>query len=509
MYTKISSWTAACLSLSLLPTATAFYPYHFPSGSDNNAGASRRASIPHAARGPLSLPIRRVQLPRDNIYNIVNSKDPSQANSVAIDQDGNDLSYMVAVTIGDSKEEYHLLLDSAASNTWVMGQECSSEACKTHNLFGVGDSSTLKTDTKTFDITYGTGSVKGNLATDVMHIGSLAGAELNFGLATNVSDEFRAYPMDGILGIGRGDNTQISPKVVEVLSSSNLIDSKLYGIHMSRAKDGLNDGELNFGEPNKERYDGDLNWLKTVPNNVGFWEVNLDDAGVGEKALDFKGMTAIMDTGTSFILMPKDHAVTLHNSVQGTRNSGETFTVPCDTKENLFMAFGGKRYTISTADWVGPKQSDGSCRSNVIGRQTFGDKQWLVGDTFLKNVYSVFDFDNSQVGLGVKGGASSQVPKPSASVGTGSSGNTSPTATGESSSPNASSTGSAPPPTGTISNASPTGAAASSITNPSLQAEATAGASQSSEKPGAAVRASGSTSSVALAIALGLVCLFM
>ena len=35
--------------------------------------------------------------------------------SVAVDQDGNDLSYMVAVTIGDSKEEYHLLLDSAAS----------------------------------------------------------------------------------------------------------------------------------------------------------------------------------------------------------------------------------------------------------------------------------------------------------------------------------------------------------------------------------------------------------
>ena len=72
------------------------------------------------------------------------SSDPTQKNSVAIDQDGDDKSYMVAVTIGDSKEEYHLLLDSAASNTWVMSEECKADACGTHNTFGTSDSSSLK-----------------------------------------------------------------------------------------------------------------------------------------------------------------------------------------------------------------------------------------------------------------------------------------------------------------------------------------------------------------------------
>jgi hypothetical protein len=62
---------------------------------------------------------------------------------VAIDQDGRDISYVVAVTFGDGKEEYNLLLDSAASNTWIMSQDCDSEACKMHNTFGKGDSSTL------------------------------------------------------------------------------------------------------------------------------------------------------------------------------------------------------------------------------------------------------------------------------------------------------------------------------------------------------------------------------
>lgn len=76
---------------------------------------------------------------------MVDSHSPTQENSVAIDQDGGDISYMVAVTLGDtSKEEYHLLLDSAARNTWVMGEACSSDVCKMHNTFGAGDSGTLE-----------------------------------------------------------------------------------------------------------------------------------------------------------------------------------------------------------------------------------------------------------------------------------------------------------------------------------------------------------------------------
>jgi len=145
MHSSLSSWLA--VSATLLPTATAFYPYHY--GDDNPSSHSRR-TIPQASSSDarsITLPLRRVPTSlrtRQNAYNIINSNDPNQANSVAIDQDGSDLSYMVALTIGDSKEEYHLLLDSAASNTWVMAQDCTTEACKTHNTFGKGDSSSLK-----------------------------------------------------------------------------------------------------------------------------------------------------------------------------------------------------------------------------------------------------------------------------------------------------------------------------------------------------------------------------
>ncbi|KAH8701472.1 rhizopuspepsin-1 precursor [Phaeosphaeriaceae sp. PMI808] len=406
-----------CLAIlaTFLPTATAFYPYHYDEDSMISSNSCRESSSPPLSDAlAVTFPIRRVSRPlgsRQNAYNIVSSNKPKQENSVAIDQDGGDLSYMVAVTIGSGKKEYHLLLDSAASNTWVMGQDCSSEACKTHNTFGTGDSSSLKTQSTPFSITYGTGSVSGTLATDTLHLGPLS-PTLTFGLATNVSQEFRSYPMDGILGVGRGLKTTNSidaPQIIEVLSTNRLISTKIYGLHLSRNNDKLNDGELNLGQLNTDRFNGDINYIDCIENETGFWEIPVGNVGVNGKNLDLGARFAIVDTGTSFILMPPSDALKVHEQIPGFKQDGETFSVPCDNAATLFFVINKKAYTIANGDWKGGKLANGLCRSNVIGRQTFKDNQWLVGDVFLKNVYAVFDIEKKKVGFGVKGAASEGV----------------------------------------------------------------------------------------------------
>lgn len=212
--------------------------------------------------------------------------------------------------------------------------------------------------------------------------------------------------MDGILGVGRGadvPNSIKAPGLLDVLSGQKFTKTKMFGIHLSRTSGGLFDGELNFGGPNKARYDGNLNYMPILPNTNGFWEVPLDDLVVAGKNLGFEGRSAIIDSGTSFILMPKDDAVALHQLIPGSTQNGETFNVPCQTKPTLQFVFNGIAYNISALDLIGPRLDNDQCRTNIIGRQTFGDKEWLVGDVFLKNVYSVFDLDKSRVGFGIKG----------------------------------------------------------------------------------------------------------
>jgi hypothetical protein len=245
--------------------------------------------------------------------------------------------------------------------------------------------------------------VSGTLASDTLHIGPLS-PSLTFGLATNVSSEFSSYPMDGILGIGRGTGSDSTSQLLSTLSDTKLIPSKLYAIHLSRATDGLSDGELNLGSLNPDRFTGDINYIDIVANTNGFWEIPLSGASLDSNTISLSGgRSVIIDTGTSFILTPPADALALHSNIKGYVQDGETFSVPCDTTSIISFTFGQQTYNISTPDWRGGKLASGLCRSNIIGRQTFGDKQWLVGDVFLKNVYSVFDFDKGRVGFGVKG----------------------------------------------------------------------------------------------------------
>ena len=146
MYTEPSKIvSAACLSLCFLPSVSALYftngegdPWH----SDKTTLQQR--APPNSPRGSLTLPLHRIIKPRDNVYNITKSKTPTAKDSVAVDQDGADLTYMVAAKLGTSKEEWYFLVDSASSNSWVMSKDCKTEACGFHNLFGPDDSTTLK-----------------------------------------------------------------------------------------------------------------------------------------------------------------------------------------------------------------------------------------------------------------------------------------------------------------------------------------------------------------------------
>ncbi|KAH7125121.1 aspartic peptidase domain-containing protein [Dendryphion nanum] len=351
-----SSWIAkvARLSICLLPSASALY---FTGNGDpfqNPQLHQRSLQHPHSSRDSFTLPLRRVVKPRDNVYNITKSKAPTQQASVAVDQDGEDLTYMVAAKLGTSKEDWYFLIDSASSNSWVMAKECQTMACGYHNLFGSDDSTTLQKTTSRFSITYGTGSAAGIVAKDTMQIGSLKFSS-DFGLATNVSDEFASYPLDGILALGRGDKWPTggvetdSNLVMNELVKQGQIKSKIYGLHLGRSATGNHDGELNFGAVNKARFDGDLNWSKVKDNDNGFWWIALGGAGVGDTVLDFPGREAIMDTGTSFMLIPPADGDKLHGVYQGKKDYVKDdifYYVPCDTKDSIWLSFNGKRYNI-------------------------------------------------------------------------------------------------------------------------------------------------------------------
>ena len=336
---------------------------------------------------------------RDDQFDVASAPAPSQTNSLTILEDGTDFSYFATVTFGSNNKEVQLLLDSGAANTWVMGSDCTTQSCKTHTTYGPSDSSTLKSLDKTFQLTYGSGSVSGELVTDDM---SFAGhtISLTFGTASTTSDTFEHYPMDGILGLGRdkSNTAAVGDTFMETVAAAKIIPAKQFGMSLQRESDGSMYGEINFGAPDTSQYDGDLQFTDTVADGH-YWEIPCDDVLIDGKSATLTGNTAIIDSGTTYIIMPPADAKQLHASIPGAVAEDDSqWLLPCDIDLDIQFVFSGQKYSISPKDYVGPTVNN-MCESHFVGTLAAGPDQWLVGDTFMKNVYTLFDFDQARIGI--------------------------------------------------------------------------------------------------------------
>ncbi|KAJ4267301.1 hypothetical protein NW762_003405 [Fusarium torreyae] len=340
------------------------------------------------------VPDTNALLKRDNEYDVMEATESKKKHTQGVDQDGTDYSYFVEVEIGSKKKSMYMLIDTGAGSSWVMGTSCSSKACEKHNTFGTDDSDSLDSTDKPFNIAYGSGKVSGVLATDTITVAGMS-IEYQFGLTDTTSDQFLDFAFDGILGlaINKGSSTNF----LEAVAKADELDKNMFCVALNRASDGTNEGEISFGSPNSDKYTGKISYTSIGEDND--WAIEMDDMGYNGEKADVGKVRSFIDTGTSFMFGPPASVKKVHALIDGAESKdGATYTVPCDSNGNLTVTFSGVDYNISPKDWVSPPDKDGKCTSNLYGLEVVKGA-WLLGDTFIKNVYAVFDADERQIGF--------------------------------------------------------------------------------------------------------------
>jgi hypothetical protein len=187
------------------------------------------------------------------------------------------------------------------------------------------------------------------------------------------------------------------PTFIDVLMSSKVLKSNIFGVNIDRAADGAHNGEINFGAPDTSKYTGSLSY--NAVTTTGSWQIAVDGVGFNGNTAGIRGRHAFIDTGTSYCFLPPDDAKALHNLIPGSQFStnDRTWYVPCSTTSSIQFTFSGVTYNVSTKDWIGGKMGS-LCASNIYSGTPVGTGNWLLGDTFLKNVYAVFDADQKRIG---------------------------------------------------------------------------------------------------------------
>jgi len=346
-----------------------------------------------------------------NVLNDVTFSDaPATSNSLALDIEGPDISYLANITVGTPPRGFLILIDSGSADFWIGSETCVSNTgggCGNHNFLGNDTSSTFNNTGQPFQVTYGTGSVSGNIVTDNVVIGNFSLPAHTFGVANTESVQFssNSVPLDGLMGLAQSSLSQQKvPTPIDSLQQAGLIQKAIVGYRIPRLSDNLNDGEITFGALDTTQFDPQTLVTINSVSQTGFWEAPMDAVTVNGQNAQLLGRTVIMDTGTTLLVVPPADATAIHNLIPGSQSDGQGgFTIPCTGNATVALTFAGISFNIDPSDIavqpVDPSNPQGSCVSGIVSGTVGTATEWLAGDVFLKNVYFGTDATDKTLSL--------------------------------------------------------------------------------------------------------------
>lgn len=157
-----------------------------------------------------------------------------------------------------------------------------------------------------------------------------------------------------------------------------------------------------FGGVNGNHFNGNLAYIPVEQQS--FWKVPVRGVSInGQQTYDKEG-SAILDTGTTLLVIPVAVSRKIHQAIPGASfDALYGWRILCglakkDKMPSITITLGEHDFLLGAADLVGEnvQAGNGLCYSGIAESQS---PIFILGDTFLKHNYSVYDYGNMRVGL--------------------------------------------------------------------------------------------------------------
>ncbi|KAG2040135.1 aspartic peptidase domain-containing protein [Suillus americanus] len=323
-----------------------------------------------------------------------------------------DSSYFGTVAIGTPPVAFNVILDTGSSDLWVAGQGCTT-GCSKVQLFDDLSSSTFHNLSEPFEIQYGSSAATGTLGQDIVQMAGFSVPNQVFGAVTQVTSGLLNSPVSGLLGLAwQSIATSKAVPFWQTLASSGAWTDPVMAFQLTRFVNGssVNDaepgGSFTMGFVNSSLYTGSIDY-QSIPTTPSYWILPMTSLTVQGSSVTIPSGSSsysAIDTGTTLVGGPSSAIQNIFaqipGSQAGTGNWQGYWTYPCSTAVNVAISFGGPSWSISPADFQLTKISSSQCVGAFFELNTSGSApSWIVGDTFLKNVYSVFRYNPAAVGF--------------------------------------------------------------------------------------------------------------
>ncbi|KAL6228887.1 hypothetical protein BDW75DRAFT_226086 [Aspergillus navahoensis] len=334
--------------------------------------------------------------------------------------DNEETLYFCNLTIGTPGQSLRLILDTGSSDLWCNAANstlCSSpkDPCRMSGSFDPSSSSSYSYFSSDFNITYadGTGAA-GDYATDTVRIGGTTIRDFQFGIG------YTSSSAEGVLGIGYPSNeVQVArygddayPNLPRSLMKNGLVQSSAYSLWLNDLE--ANTGSILFGGVDTEKYHGDLQTLPIQTVNGGYSELIIALTGITldtesrKYAVSSGALPAavLLDSGSSLSYLPDSIAEKIYDDLGITYepSTGAGY-VPCSLAGhniNVTFTFSSPEIAVGIDELIidaGDLRFSNGERACLFGLVPAGDSTAVLGDTFLRSAYVVYDLTNNEISL--------------------------------------------------------------------------------------------------------------
>jgi len=301
-----------------------------------------------------------------------------------------------------------VIFDTGSSNLWINSVACQDEACVMHHQFDPHRSKTYRRLDMSMDVQFGTGRIEGRLAQDDFHLGPVCVKRQVFGeITSEIGEVFVQGKFDGILGLSfpalsAADYTPVFDNIIE----QRLITPNMFSFYYSKLP--KQTSAIILGHPNANLYTGAMRFVGVA--RPFYWEVKLVDIKVDGKrqnACPGTPCKLVVDTGTSLLTGPRAHVSELLHKIQ-IKDCRDLTGLPTLTYI-LSDTHGEHEFTLEPEFYVlrsEKKRPDGRPRYCKPGFMALDVPKprgplWILGDTFMRKFYTVFNRDQNSIGFAV------------------------------------------------------------------------------------------------------------
>ncbi|KAK3698400.1 hypothetical protein LTR37_016970 [Vermiconidia calcicola] len=373
------------------------------------AGSRRDGSAPRVVQHDIQR--RHVA---DPIQHDRNRQRTRKRDTVEVSLDNEQTLYFMDISIGTPPQDLRMHIDTGSSDLWVNVDdsrlcELRSDPCDASGTYSANSSDTYHYLNSDFNISYidGSGSF-GDYAEDTVRFGGITLKNQQFGIG------YVSEVMQGIIGIGYPVNEVAVtygydpyPNIPANLLEHDHINTNSYSLWLNDLD--ASEGSILFGGVNTEKYTGSLQSIPIIPvydDIYAEFTIALTAVGAnGENGalIDNVAIGALLDSGSSLMYLPNDITQSVYNAVgaQYDSSSGAAF-VPCslaDEPGTLDFTFSAPTIRVPLNEIVLPAYTQDNEPVCILGILPAGSSMPILGDTFLRSAYVVYDMSNNEISL--------------------------------------------------------------------------------------------------------------